>query len=397
IIPKGMICHDLETNELETIFTHELAHVQRCDLWVKLLQTILQVVYFYNPLLWLANTTIRRVRELAVDEAVLVILGKSTSEVYPHTLIKVAGWALDQPMHGLRLIGIMEQNNLLTERINIMLEKPIPNSKKIGIIGLGILFILGVFLLPMARAGGLSVPEETAPSKEKIAEDKAKIAKDIEEIEVMKANIESLQLAIQMKLDELRKKEVELEIMRDDLKAKMHALGLVETTPNPSGFVFAAVAPSDAGLSPAGSRGKQPGGWVAVRSKGPGDPKATLSVSAPSPAGTRGKQTGGGMVAALAMPSAPGATLSKAGPPPAGFPSKQPSEGMVKGALALPEEPSFEQDSLLGEEALPKDISDEVRKELLRILPGLLREMLPKLLKEAQTKTVESPNLIEQY
>jgi hypothetical protein len=103
------------------------------------------------------------------------------------------------------------------------------------------------------------------------------------------------------------------------------------------------------------------------------------------------------MVAALAMPSAPGATLSKAGPPPAGFPSKQPSEGMVKGALALPEEPSFEQDSLLGEEALPKDISDEVRKELLRILPGLLREMLPKLLKEAQTKTVESPNLIEQY
>jgi hypothetical protein len=51
----------------------------------------------------------------------------------------------------------------------------------------------------------------------------------------------------------------------------------------------------------------------------------------------------------------------------------------------------------LGEEALPKDISDEVRKELLRILPGLLREMLPKLLKEAQTKTVESPNLIEQY
>jgi hypothetical protein len=65
---------------------------------------------------------------------------------------------------------------------------------------------------------------------------------------------------------------------------------------------------------------------------------------------------------------------------------------MMMGALAMPREPR-----VLGEDALPKDISDEVRKELLRILPGLLREMLPKLLKEAQTRTVESPSLIEQF
>jgi hypothetical protein len=50
---------------------------------------------------------------------------------------------------------------------------------------------------------------------------------------------------------------------------------------------------------------------------------------------------------------------------------------------------------VLDERALAKDISDEVRKELQRILPGLLREMLPKLLKEAQTRTVESSGLIE--
>ena len=46
----------------------------------------------------------------------------------------------------------------------------------------------------------------------------------------------------------------------------------------------------------------------------------------------------------------------------------------------------------LTEGALPENISNEVRKELQRILPGLLRELLPKLLKEAQIKAVESPS-----
>jgi hypothetical protein len=113
----------------------------------------------------------------------------------------------------------------------------------------------------------------------------------------------------------------------------------------------------------------------------PTEPGDKSSVPGPSPAGTRGKQTGGGMMMA-AVPASSSAL-------PRG---KQSSGGMMMGALAMPREPR-----VLGEDALPKDISDEVRKELLRILPGLLREMLPKLLKEAQTRTVESPSLIEQF
>jgi len=376
LMPERMICHDFETKELEAIFTHELVHIQRCDLWVKLLQTILQVVYFYNPLLWLANATIRRVRELAVDEAVLVILGQSTSEVYPRTLLKVAGWALDQPMHGLRLIGVMESNNLLTERIKIMLQKPIPHSKKIGIIGMGILFVLGVFLLPMARAAGIQKePAETVQSKENIA-------KDLAEIKMMKAEIESLQQIIKMKLDELRKKEAELGLMRDVLSAKQ---------PSGSGGMMMAAVPSPSSQQ---SLNKQPsGGMMMAAVPGPSSEQprgvggmmmAAVPGSSPAqPFSKQPRRVGGMMMAAVPGPSS--------APPP----GQRPSGGMMMGALAMPEELGVEQDSVLGEEALPENISDEVRKELLRILPGLLREMLPKLLKEVQTRNVESPSLIE--
>ena len=59
---------------MRAVLLHELAHIRRGDLWAGHLQTTLQIFYFYNPFLWLANAAIRRVREEAVDEMVLVAM-----------------------------------------------------------------------------------------------------------------------------------------------------------------------------------------------------------------------------------------------------------------------------------------------------------------------------------
>ena len=71
---------------------HELTHIKRGDLWVNLVQTIVQVVYFYNPFVWLANVIVRRIREQAVDEMVLVALG-TEAKSYSNTLIDIAEMA----------------------------------------------------------------------------------------------------------------------------------------------------------------------------------------------------------------------------------------------------------------------------------------------------------------
>ena len=68
--------------------------------------------------------------------------------------------------------------------------------------------------------------------------------------------------------------------------------------------------------------------------------------------------------------------------------------GMMMESIGLPEEqPALEQYRVLGEDASPENISDEVRKELQRILPGLLREILPKLLAEAMTEAAGNNDL----
>ncbi|MGD8787702.1 MAG: M56 family metallopeptidase, partial [Phycisphaerales bacterium] len=145
----------LGSSHLRTVMMHELAHIKRGDLWVNMIQTALQIVYFYNPLLWLANAIIRNVREQAVDETVLVAMGPKASH-YPETLLSVARLAFARPALSLRLIGVIESKSQLKERIKKMLERPVPKNAKLGIVGILIIIALGAFLLPMAKADGSS-------------------------------------------------------------------------------------------------------------------------------------------------------------------------------------------------------------------------------------------------
>jgi beta-lactamase regulating signal transducer with metallopeptidase domain len=159
--PKILIPQDLprklKTEDLRPIFLHELAHIKRDDLWINLIQTVLQIVYFYNPLLWVANVTIRKVREQAVDEAVLVALGEK-AEDYPETLLNISRMTFGRPNFSLRLIGIIESKKALERRIMIMLNKPVPKSSKLGHLGLIAIVVIGSVILPM----GYNPIEQTA-------------------------------------------------------------------------------------------------------------------------------------------------------------------------------------------------------------------------------------------
>ncbi len=150
LLPHG-IGSNLGSSQFRTVLMHELAHIRRGDLWVNLLQTLLQIAYFYNPLLWVANWVIRRVREQAVDEAVQVAMGEKAG-LYPETLLNVARLAFERPALSLRLIGVVESKSALTGRINRMLNRPVPRSAKLGIIGLAVVCLIGAILVPMAKA-----------------------------------------------------------------------------------------------------------------------------------------------------------------------------------------------------------------------------------------------------
>lgn len=150
LIPQGMLAH-LDGGQWKSILLHELAHVRRADLWVNLAQTLLQIAYVYNPLLWLANATIRKVREQAVDETVLAAMGDEAEE-YPRTLLNISKLAFGRPSLTLRLIGVVESKRTLIARIKHIVSRPFPTTARLGMAGVVLVLTVGATLLPMAKA-----------------------------------------------------------------------------------------------------------------------------------------------------------------------------------------------------------------------------------------------------
>jgi beta-lactamase regulating signal transducer with metallopeptidase domain len=138
----------LDREQIRLIFLHELAHWQRGDLQMNCLQTVLQVFYFYNPPVWIANAMVRRLREQAVDETVLVMT-RGEAERYASTLLDLAAFSRLPAESTLRLIGVVEQPGALAGRIRRIVGRPIPKTARVGLAGLAAIVAIGLLVVPM--------------------------------------------------------------------------------------------------------------------------------------------------------------------------------------------------------------------------------------------------------
>ena len=188
LMPTSLI-DKLSPEGLRATLIHELAHIKRGDLWINSVQTFLQVVYFYNPFVWFANSIILKVCEEAVDETVLVALGGQAKD-YSNTLIDIGEMVFWKTDLGLRLIGVAESKKALKWRIRHMLNRPIPKSSKLGVLGIAMLLVIAALLLPMAKAQKLGEGSEPTAT-----ENEGKSAKSLQEA-AADGDIEQVKLLI---------------------------------------------------------------------------------------------------------------------------------------------------------------------------------------------------------
>ena len=120
LLPRALADH-LPPAQLRAVLLHELVHLRRGDVWVNCLQALVQILYWWHPLFWLANARIRRVREEAVDDAVMLAL-REEAETYAPTLLEVAKLSLSRPLASLGLVGILESRSSLRQRIERLLD-----------------------------------------------------------------------------------------------------------------------------------------------------------------------------------------------------------------------------------------------------------------------------------
>jgi general secretion pathway protein D len=158
LLPRSL-AEQLPPAQLRAVLLHELLHLRRGDVWVNCAQALLQIVYWWHPLLWFANARIRRVREEAVDDAVMVALNED-AEAYAPTLLEVAKLALHRPLASLGLVGILESRSSLRQRIERLMDFHPPRKA-------GLTLASGLAVLGFAA---LAVPMAEAPASTEIAQ-----------------------------------------------------------------------------------------------------------------------------------------------------------------------------------------------------------------------------------
>jgi len=156
LLPRSL-AEQLPPAQLRAVLLHELLHLRRGDVWVNCAQALLQIVYWWHPLLWFANARIRRVREEAVDDAVMLALNED-AETYAPTLLEVAKLALHRPLASLGLIGILESRSALRQRIERLMDFRPPRNAGLT---------LGSALTVLAFAA-LAVPMGEAPATNEV-------------------------------------------------------------------------------------------------------------------------------------------------------------------------------------------------------------------------------------
>ena len=146
--PKIVLPRDIEQwheDRMQIVLRHELAHVRRHDWLIQILSELLRAAYWFNPLIWIACTRLRRESEQACDDTV-INSGVAGSDYAGHLLDLARTFR--EPRHAWSPALLMARESTLEQRFKALLN---PNLNRRALTRMAIAITGMVFL-------GITVP-----------------------------------------------------------------------------------------------------------------------------------------------------------------------------------------------------------------------------------------------
>ncbi|MEM9381690.1 MAG: M56 family metallopeptidase, partial [Planctomycetota bacterium] len=113
----------LDERQLEWVVLHELAHVARRDLVVGAAQRVIQILWFFHPIAWLAGRDADELREAACDERALATSRAPDAASGARALVEVAAHSAPAlPGSPALLLPLQNDSTLMKKRILRMLD-----------------------------------------------------------------------------------------------------------------------------------------------------------------------------------------------------------------------------------------------------------------------------------
>ncbi len=113
LMPVGLLA-GLPASQIEAILLHELAHIRRHDYWINMVQTAIESLLFYHPLVWWISAVIRAEREHCSDDVAVALSGNAHE--YAEALA-----ALEQTRWGVSAAALAATGGSLMKRIRRLL------------------------------------------------------------------------------------------------------------------------------------------------------------------------------------------------------------------------------------------------------------------------------------
>ncbi|HEV2293764.1 MAG TPA: M56 family metallopeptidase [Tepidisphaeraceae bacterium] len=154
LVPRDLLA-SFDPAELRLIFLHELAHLKRRDVAINWAATVLAVVHWLNPVVWLVLWRLRIERELACDELVMSRTSDTDRRAYGHTIVKLletfSRGQGNHPALPAGGVGILEGKAQMKRRIT-MIAQFAKSSRTWTVAAVSIVLTLGLVALTDAVA-----------------------------------------------------------------------------------------------------------------------------------------------------------------------------------------------------------------------------------------------------
>lgn len=139
LIPIGLI-NAMSTADVEAILVHELAHIRRRDFIVNILQSLLEMIYFFNPAVIWTSELIRAERENCCDDIAVTQL--SNKAVYIRALVSCQEYEHGAPELSMALKNGQGQLMHRVKRLLGQYQSPVTKMERVILSLLMIVVIL---------------------------------------------------------------------------------------------------------------------------------------------------------------------------------------------------------------------------------------------------------------
>ncbi|TAE31298.1 MAG: hypothetical protein EAZ91_08350 [Cytophagales bacterium] len=150
--PVGLLA-GLSATDVEAILAHELAHVRRHDYALNVLQSVVEVLYFFHPALWWLSARVREEREHCCDDVAVSVVGDA--RVLARALARVEEWQRQTETTPVLAMAFAGKRQLLLHRVRRMLgvqTRPLVSNGSLAGLTLATLLLLSVSVYAVGRS-----------------------------------------------------------------------------------------------------------------------------------------------------------------------------------------------------------------------------------------------------